>query len=317
MNRAWITVVVTAPWILAAAPTYAQRAAENAVNAAEDAFGVSVGNEAIGLYSASSARGFNPGQAGNIRVDGLYFDQQQAVPGPGRNFASTTVRVGLSAQSYPFPAPTGIVDMRLRHAGDRFGGSGVLTYGPYGNLQVDAEVSGPLIKDKLTGIASLSGFDTKNDSQAPYKMLIYGGSLSWTPNEAADIVVFTQGQTLHKSALQPFIFTVGGTIPPEYDRSVFFGQLWEQRHREINQVGLVATLRLFDDWLFHGGFFRSYHAPQDSFAFYRNVQSDGRGTFDLLRSPTNLDLSYSGEMRLSRSFTEGERYHTLDRKSVV
>ena len=51
------------------------RAAENAVNSAEDAFGTSIGSETVGLYSASSARGFNPQLAGNIRLDGLYFDQ--------------------------------------------------------------------------------------------------------------------------------------------------------------------------------------------------------------------------------------------------
>jgi iron complex outermembrane receptor protein len=54
----------------------AQRADENAIVAATDAFGTSVGLQTIGLYSPTNARGFNPTQAGNLRIEGLYFDQQ-------------------------------------------------------------------------------------------------------------------------------------------------------------------------------------------------------------------------------------------------
>jgi hypothetical protein len=47
-----------------AAPGLAQRANENAVASAQDAFGTSVGNERVGLYFPQSARGFSPVQAG-------------------------------------------------------------------------------------------------------------------------------------------------------------------------------------------------------------------------------------------------------------
>ncbi len=56
-----------------AAPAAAQRTAENAVTSADDAFGTSVGNETIGLYGIGEVRGFSPGAAGNIRIDGLYL----------------------------------------------------------------------------------------------------------------------------------------------------------------------------------------------------------------------------------------------------
>ncbi|HKN41271.1 MAG TPA: TonB-dependent receptor, partial [Sphingomicrobium sp.] len=54
-------------------PALAQRTGENAVTSAEDAFGTSVGNETIGLYSTDEVRGFSPAVAGNIRIDGLYL----------------------------------------------------------------------------------------------------------------------------------------------------------------------------------------------------------------------------------------------------
>src|SRR5690349_8828428 len=54
----------------------AQRASDDAVKAAEDAFGTTVGNEQTGLYGPYEARGFSPVDAGNVRIEGLYFDQQ-------------------------------------------------------------------------------------------------------------------------------------------------------------------------------------------------------------------------------------------------
>src|SRR5579872_7286427 len=94
----------------------AQRSSEDAVAQAEDAFGMTVGREAIGLYSAGNARGFSPTQAGNLRIDGLYFD---LLPNNSQGLVTRIVRsqavhVGIAAQGYIFPAPTGVVDYQLR-----------------------------------------------------------------------------------------------------------------------------------------------------------------------------------------------------------
>ena len=66
---------------LSAMPAVAQRANDNALGAAEDAFGTTVGNETIGLYDARNARGFSPQSSGNVRIEGLYFDRPQSGPG--------------------------------------------------------------------------------------------------------------------------------------------------------------------------------------------------------------------------------------------
>ena len=52
----------------------AQRAQENAVSSADDAFGSSVGLESTGIYSEQDTRGFSPSKAGNARIDGVYYD---------------------------------------------------------------------------------------------------------------------------------------------------------------------------------------------------------------------------------------------------
>ena len=306
MKRSLATLTALA---LMAAPAYAQRASENAVNSAEDAFGVSVGNESIGLYSSSSARGFNPQQAGNLRADGLYWDQQG--PAQGRMYPSTTMRVGLSAQSYPFPAPTGIVDVRLHGTGDHLGGSATLSYGPYNAGQFDGEVSGPIVAGKLGGFATLTVQDTVLDNRQRYQQMLIGGLLHWTPSDNVDVTIFDQGH-FARGEVGPLIFTAGGAIPPEYDRSVYFGQPWAKRTRHVNHLGVLVTARVFDEWLLRTGFFRSHQTLSNDFVtFYRNIQPNGVGSLDVLRAPASRDRSYSGEARLSRTFTEGTRQHTI------
>ena len=89
---------------------------ENAVEAADDAFGTSVGNEKIGLYNADNVRGFSPITAGNIRIEGLSVTEHGGFT--QRVVSGSTIRVGLTAQGYPFPAPTGIADYSLRSSGN-------------------------------------------------------------------------------------------------------------------------------------------------------------------------------------------------------
>ena len=299
--------VVTA---FAATHAHAQRASENVVNSAEDAFGVSVGNESIGLYSQNSARGFSPSQAGNIRLNGLYFDQQNQTQ--GRIYAETSMRVGLSAQSYPFPAPTGIADIRLRKPPDHVVGSGALTYGPYtGSVQVDADVSTPIVPGKLNGMVALTGYDVTQLMGVEITRIVYNGLLNWTPSDNVEVIAFKQGHEMF-GAVQPLIFTASGGPPPEFDRKVFFSQPWARRHRNTDHYGALVTANVFDDWLVRAGLFRStHHLSQEHTVLFRNVQPNGAGDLSVLRNVPNYDLSTSGEVRVTRSFTEGARQHTF------
>ena len=90
----------------------AQHATDNAVLSADDAFGLTLGTESIGIYSPGCVRGFNPQGAGDVRIDGLYFDNQ--APLSGRVIEQSVIRVAISEIGYVFPAPTGIVDYGLR-----------------------------------------------------------------------------------------------------------------------------------------------------------------------------------------------------------
>src|SRR5579863_2496631 len=150
----WVLVTVTS--LAAAGVVCAQRADENAVTAAQDAFGTSIGFQNVGLYSAGDARGFNPQQAGNLRIEGLYFDQQTWTSGDCM-VRETTMRVGIAAQSYSFPAPTGIADLSLRTPGDKTLASAILTRGPFDAATADLEVQLPVVEGKF-GIDLCAGY---------------------------------------------------------------------------------------------------------------------------------------------------------------
>src|SRR5262249_10283698 len=126
----------------------AQRAQDNAVTAATDAFGASIGRESIGIYTPDIVRGFSAIDAGNARLDGLYFDPVR-LPSP-RLTASTAIRVGISAQGFLLPAPTGVIDYSLRHPGNVLKGSAYASVDSYGNATLEGDAEIPLIANTLS-----------------------------------------------------------------------------------------------------------------------------------------------------------------------
>src|ERR1700733_585163 len=104
--------IATALMALAPVTTvHAHHASDDPLASANDAFGLTLGLESIGLYGPGGVRGFNPQSAGNVRIGGLYFDQQGALS--NRVVEGSTIRIGVSEIGYAFPAPTGIVDYAL------------------------------------------------------------------------------------------------------------------------------------------------------------------------------------------------------------
>jgi iron complex outermembrane receptor protein len=88
---------------------------DNAVTSAADAFGERVGTEQSGLYSETQVRGFDLNDSGAYRIDDAYFSRAAALNDPV--LAGVGVRVGVNAVRLAYPAPSGVVNYRLRQAG--------------------------------------------------------------------------------------------------------------------------------------------------------------------------------------------------------
>lgn len=305
MRRLTLALLMT----VAAAPALAQRADENATTQANDAFGTSVGNERVGIYSPEFVRGFSPIDAGNVRIEGLYFDQQ--VSPTGRLVEGTTVRVGLSAQSYPFPAPTGIADHSLRKAGDEAVFSPVVAYGPFGGWFAEFDAQLPIVEGKL-GLAAGAGL---------YREELYHGgdphffstaaTLRWRPSDAVEIVPFWSRVRYSDDEPQMLLFTAGDYLPPKVPRRRYYGQDWTTNKGENINYGVLGRADL-GGWTLRAGLFRSLVDQEQAFAnLFTDVRPDGRAREIVIAFPDSKFASTSGELRLSRGFDEGDRRHTV------
>ncbi|HWH23039.1 MAG TPA: TonB-dependent receptor, partial [Allosphingosinicella sp.] len=199
-----VRLLLLAGAAFATAPAMAQRANENAVTQAGDAFGSSVGNERVGIYNPFMARGFSPVQAGNVRIDGLYFDVQADLP--DRLIAGTTMRVGISAQSYPFAAPTGIADFSIRRAGNEAVLSTIAGVGPFGSLRMEADAQVPLTEE--LGVAAGLGLSRDEFHFGADRTFLSAAVIPrWRPSEKVELIPFVSGWSSSGAEAQPIYFT--------------------------------------------------------------------------------------------------------------
>ncbi len=306
----WACIAFTA---CAALPTgaRAQRADENATTSAEDAFGTRVGNENVGLYSQMNARGFSPQQAGNMRIEGLYYDQQGQFG--MRLQRGQTMRIGLSAQSYPFPAPTGIADIALVMPSARPIVSVALqTQWPVGQKSTSMDVTTPIIVDRLGFAGGINYMPGVSDWRGKGQMLAVAGLFKWTPNERVEVIPLYFHSFGFGMEVQPSILPGGAYLPEAYDRSVFFGQHWAKRKSNDDTFGLIARGTPWENWRLQLGLFNSDQKRAENYAIlFRNVQPDGSGSLDVIGSPQHSSAGTSGEVRLSGIFTTGRFRHTV------
>ncbi|HYG46319.1 MAG TPA: TonB-dependent receptor [Allosphingosinicella sp.] len=302
-------VSVTAILLASAAPALAQRANENAVEAAGDAFGTSVGNEKIGLYGAGDVRGFSPITAGNIRVEGLSVTEHGGFT--SRVVSGSTIRVGLTAQGYPFPAPTGIADYTLRSSGNDAVLSPVLYLGPYGTagLEVDAQI--PLIRDRLSLAAGVSYRYEENFPGEDGRSAHGGGVLRWRPEDRFEIKSFYGRMKVRDDVDIPSIFVAGPYLPPRIERRNF-GLDYAGNDIDRQFFGGVGSAQLSDSWQVRAGLFRwESDVKRGRTELYLNVQPDGSAQRQLVATKDQISKSTSGELRSSWSITEGDRRHLV------
>lgn len=285
------------------------RAAENAVRQAGDAFGTAIGREVSGLYNRDRVRGFSPVVAGNVRIDGLYFDP--VVTPSSRLVRATTIRVGPSALGSPFPAPTGIVDLGLRRPGDKAAASVLLGYNtwhtPTAELDATLPVSSTFSIGVGAGMVLENGFNETRDHS-------YEGALiaAWKPSAAFALVPFINVRHTLIDDHGPIVVPGGDYLPPRLPRRQFFGPWWS-RGGDVELIGgALADWTIASGWLLRAGLFRSQRAVTDQFAnVVRLTSPDGRGEQRITGDPPLFFASTSGELRLTRDMREGPRRHQL------
>ncbi len=282
----------------------AQRTAENLVTQSADAFGKSIGSEKIGLYSSDDIRGFNPIDAGNVRVEGLYFDHVERVP--SRLVDGSTVRVGVAAQGYPFPAPTGIVDYSLNMFQGKAEASGQIERGAYGGAAGNIELKTPLIGQTF-GVSGGVGFREMvrpEGGKSSYRSI--GANFAWLPYAGSVVTVMAGRFTGRDDEAHVTLFPADGEELPKVPREVFLGQNWTDRNMSVTMYGGLAKLPS-GPWLFEAGLFDFTLKNDTNFAdLLRGVREDGSvADRVVIADPGSQTHSLSGEGRITRHFGSG------------
>lgn len=294
--------------ITAAAPAVG-RTAENAVRQAEDAFGFSVGRESLGLYSSQNVRGFSPFAAGNVRIEGLYFDPFLTLITRLRQ--STAIKVGLSAQGYPFPSPTGIVDYAFRKPGDEPSLSLLVSGDTYRNAGAEVDVAVPLAPGLSLGLGangSRNDFYNGTTSWSHQEAV----SLRWRPNDAVEIIPFWSRSEVADDEAGPTYVPAGAFLPPHIGRRRFDGPRWADYNSVGGLQGLLATVSPARDWQVRLGLFRSLYDDRTSFTnLLTGVTPDGEAERLVIADPRSRFVSVSGELRVTRTLIEGPRLHVV------
>lgn len=293
-------------------PGHAQaqnRTSDNAVTQAEDAFGYSVGRESLGIYNADNARGFSPAAAGNIRLNGLYFLPVNSLS--GLLVQSQSIKVGLSAQGYPFVAPSGIVDQSLRLPGDEAGASVLLNFDSRGSLGAELDASIPLSSTLSLGIGLNPGHTVYGDGTNNH---FHAEALiaRWRPAKGIEIVPFWSLFNDYDDESSPFYIPAGRFLPPLPRPHHFGGPWWDNNRYTVTNHGVLASAALSQTWLLRIGAFRSVSGQKSGYSYLQaDLDPSGHGNGIVFADPPHESSSLSGEARLTHVIAEGPRLHTI------
>jgi iron complex outermembrane receptor protein len=288
-----------------------QRAQDNAITAADDAFGTAIGLQTVGLYSQTDARGFNPQQAGNLRIEGLYFDQQTWVSNPCM-VRETAMRIGIAAQPYTLPSPTGIADFSLRAPGDGWAFSGLLSRGPYNGLTVQMEEQVPILPKMLS--IDVCGAYYKNflvDDMRHDDTAAVGLTLRWRPIETVEVLPFWSYMPGGGRQVLPQVYTDGTVTLPQFRERNLAAQTWTTQGWRQTTFGAVAKSQFTDRWQLAAGLFHSRERDPWSFSPYLQLNADGTADSAVDVAPPLRADSTSGEVRLTEAATHGAHRQQL------
>lgn len=292
----------------AAAPAAAQRTNENAIADAEDAFGSNDGGEDLGLYTPFNVRGFSPIDAGNVRLEGLYIDRQGDF-GP-RLAEGNRIRVGPSAATYAFPAPSGVVDYRLRTPGMERALSVVAQGNSFGGHLIEIDAALPLGEAVSLGggvSRSLSEYASGNNAEVMHVGLVG----RWRPSETTEAKLFWGRSRIADEDIYPIIIGDGVLPPPRLKRRRFLGQHWADVETERFTYGVLGQSSIAGFGV-RAGLFRSDNEVAEGHSVFLHAGAPGAISPRTVSAyPGRRGASTSGEIRIARTFGAEDLSHRL------
>lgn len=303
MNRNNLAIMLgTVLLALNSTQVFAQQVDQNAITSAEDAFGTQIGNEEIGIYSSNSVRAFSPYQAGNNRIEGLYYSP---VDGPSSLITSgSSVRVGFSSLGYAFPAPTGIAESNLKRAGDKPSGSTYISTNSYGGKYGEMNLSLPL-NDKFGVTMGANVFSGHFGNGGNNNGWEFGSTFNYKPNLNNEFLGYYSYLYQNKGTNPMVYLPDEDTLPNKIKRRNYETPEWATYGGFVESSGLIYTGNI-GGWTLKSGIFNSKSNFDNLFYNMMNTDANNYGDKFTALIPYNSTHSLSGETKLSRIFKIGK-----------
>jgi len=297
-----------APFVLVLFASTSTLAQESAVKSAADAFGERVGIEQLGLYGEGQVRGFDLQASGNYRVEDAYFARMAPLNDPV--VGGVSVRVGVNASRLAYPAPSGVVNYRLRSPS------------PTNRLTV-----GGGRRDFGTTVAQAEGSWT-----APSKEVWIAGATFYRPNvtwgsggngEALDIGAVAGWNPAEDHSLRVFaswyardydgdwsVLAQDSALPPSAKALRQFSPTWANVRAQNTNLGALYKGET-GGWTLDASAFRSIYSNDASDFTVLATLRDGSTTSTTFVGPGRTNLSDSYEARVSRVIDGGAIDHLV------
>jgi iron complex outermembrane recepter protein len=272
-------------------------AQDSAVYSAADAFGERVGTEQSGLYSETQVRGFDLNESGAYRIDDAYFGRAAALNDPV--LAGVGVRVGVNAVRLTYPAPSGVVNYRLREAGpsnEMRVGVGLRDFGTrviQGDASFrdgDLSFAGGFIWRPLWRLAQ--GYEGRG--------LDVGGVGAWQIASDQRLRAFA---TMYQRSYDGdyAVLPSEAAVPPSVERLHQYSPSWAGTAATSSNFGLLYD-GMVGDFTVDATAFRSIFDIDHS--DYTLISSDdvGLASATTYRNPRQVKRADSAEVRVSRQF---------------
>ena len=272
-------------------------AQDSAVQTAADAFGERVGTEQSGLYSETQVRGFDLNDSGAYRIDDAYFSRAAAMSDPV--LAGVGVRVGVNAVRLAYPAPSGVVNYRLRQAG------------PVNQLRMGAG-----LRDFGTQVVQGDGSFRDGDFSV-------AGGFIWRPmlrlsggNEgsATDVGGVAAWQIAPEQRLRVFgmryergydgdyaVLATEAAVPPSLQRLHQYAPSWAWTEAVNSNVGMLYDARLGDFTLDFAAFHSLFAIDRTDYTLI-SADALGHASATNFRNPDRDKRADSAELRIGRQF---------------
>ena len=218
------------------------QANSNAITSANDAFGFRKGDEAVGIYDETSARGFSLKLAGNYRFHGSYFVKNSGVS--SFFLESIAVRIGYNTLPVVLPSPSGVVDYSLRDPVKDEPSLLTLGLDQFNQSYADVLLKHRSSSAPLSGAFGVSFVPQVKDAQGGSGggSVLIGGTARFSPTPI-DIRIFG-GEYRYERPSQFRLITDAALLGEQMSRNRFIGVKGMNERGQRRIAGVLADMAL-------------------------------------------------------------------------